>query len=229
MINHLPSFIPLIFGITTLLTIWIFYLASQRSTTVLLLLLAWITLQGMVCLSGFYMVTDTIPPRAALLGAPPVLCILLLFLTSKGRAFIDRLGLRLLVMLHVVRVPVELVLFWLYTNGAVPQLMTFEGRNLDILSGLTAPLVYYLYFHRKAISNKVLLIWNVVCLALLLNIVINAVLSIPSNIQQQAFEQPNVAVLYFPFIWLPCCIVPLVLLSHLASIRRLLIYKNINS
>jgi hypothetical protein len=37
-----------------------------------------------------------------------------------------------------------------------------------------------------------------------------------------AFDQPNIAVLYFPFNWLPSCIVPLVLLSHLAAIRQLL-------
>jgi hypothetical protein len=39
--------------------------------------------------------------------------------------------------------------------------------------------------------------------------------------QQFAFDQPNIAVLYFPFIWLPSCVVPLVLLSHLAAIRQL--------
>jgi hypothetical protein len=55
----------------------------------------------------------------------------------------------------------------------------------------------------------------------LLNIVINAVLSIPSPFQQFAFEQPNVAVLYFPFVWLPCCIVPIVLFAHLAAIKQL--------
>jgi glycerol-3-phosphate acyltransferase PlsY len=57
---------------------------------------------------------------------------------------------------------------------------------------------------------------------LLLNIVVNAVLSLPYPFQQFAFDQPNVAVLYFPFTWLPCFIVVIVLYSHLAAIRKLL-------
>jgi hypothetical protein len=67
-----------------------------------------------------------------------------------------------------------------------------------------------------------LLLWNFICLGLLINIVVNAVLSAPSVFQQFAFGQPNTAILYFPFVWLPCCVVPLVLLAHLTSIRKLL-------
>ena len=40
-------------------------------------------------------------------------------------------------------------------------------------------------------------------LALLVNIVGNAILSAPFQFPQFAFDQPNHAVLYFPFIWLP--------------------------
>ena len=48
-------------------------------------------------------------------------------------------------------------------------------------------------------------------LGLLANIVIIAVLSFPSPIQQFGFEQPNIGLAYFPFIWLPAIIVPIVL------------------
>jgi hypothetical protein len=129
--------------------------------------------------------------------------------------------LKKLTILHTVRIPVEIVLFYLFTYKTIPELMTFEGRNLDILSGITAPFVFYFGFIRKKMHHKAILIWNVVCLALLLNIVINAILSAPFQFQQFAFDQPNIAVLYFPFIWLPCCVVPLVVLSHLAAIRQL--------
>ncbi|HYK56589.1 MAG TPA: hypothetical protein VEV15_08905 [Flavisolibacter sp.] len=104
----------------------------------------------------------------------------------------------------------------------MPQLMTFEGRNLDVLSGLTAPLIYYYGFVKKSLGAKTLLAWNVVCLAILSFTVVNAVLSAPTPFQQFGFDQPNIAVLYFPFVWLPGTVVPLVYFSHLASIRRLL-------
>ena len=134
----------------------------------------------------------------------------------------DALDVKTLTILHVIRVPVELILLSLFLHKAIPQLMTFEGRNFDILSGITAPFVYYFGFVGKRPKAKIVLAWNFICLALLINIVINAILAAPSPFQKFAFEQPNIAIMYFPFIWLPCCIVPLVLLAHLASIRKLI-------
>jgi hypothetical protein len=99
--------------------------------------------------------------------------------------------------------------------------MTFEGRNFDILCGLTAPFIYYFGYVKPVLSKKILLAWNVICLLLLANIAIIAVLSAPLPIQQLAFDQPDIALLYFPFVWLPCFVVPVVLFAHLTTIRRL--------
>lgn len=220
--ENLPFYIPVVFVATTVLTLFFLYKASRNQKTVLLFSLLWIGLQSIIGLSGFYLVTDTVPPRLALAVIPPLLLIAGCFATSKGRAFLDRFDAKWLVLLHSVRIPVEIVLFWMFVQKYVPELMTFEGRNFDILSGITALLIYYFGFVRKKVSRGVLLIWNFLCLGLLFNIVINAILAAPGNFQQLAFDQPNVGVLYFPFVWLPCFIVPAVLFSHLASIRQLI-------
>lgn len=220
--ENIPSYISIVFGLTTLLTVGIFYKASGNSKVALLVLLTWLAVQAVIGLSGFYTVTDSVPPRFILLILPPVVLIIGLFSTSKGRHFIDGLNLKILSILHIVRIPVEMVLFWLFVHKAVPELMTFEGRNYDVLSGLTAPFIFYFGFVKKRLNKKIILIWNFICLGLLLNIVVNAVLSAPFPMQKFAFDQPNIAILYFPFNWLPSCVVPLVLLSHLATIRQLL-------
>jgi hypothetical protein len=219
--QNLPAHISMIFMLTTILTILLFFKASRYSVITLIVLSSWILIQAMVARTGFYTHTEILPPRFPLLVLPPVIGIVILFATEKGRKYIDCLDLKTLTILHIVRIPVELVLFWLFMHKAVPEIMTFEGRNFDILSGITAPVVYFLYFIRHSISRKAFLIWNFACLALLINIVGTAILAAPSPIQQLAFDQPNIGVFHFPFIWLPCCIVPLVLLSHLASIRQL--------
>ena len=219
--EDLPAYISILFGFTTILTAWLFYKATGNSKPVLLIILIWLAVQTLIAGSGFYTVTDTLPPRFLLLVLPPLIVIAGLFMSPKGRKFIDGLDLKSLTILHTIRIPVELVLFMLFTNKAVPELMTFEGRNFDILSGITAPVIFYFAFIRKQLNLKIILIWNVICLGLLINIVGNAILSAPFPFQQFAFDQPNIAVLYFPFIWLPCCVVPLVLLSHLAAIRQL--------
>jgi hypothetical protein len=53
----------------------------------------------------------------------------------------------------------------------------------------------------------------------------HAVLSTPSAFQKFAFNQPNVAILHFPYTLLPAFIVPLVLFSHLAGIRYLYLHR----
>lgn len=221
MIPSLPLYVSLVFGLTTLLTGWLFYRAARQSKATLLVLLVWMSLQAALGLSGFYQKTDSVPPHFPVLIVPPVLLIVGLLLTRRGRGFIDNLRLDRLTWLHVVRIPVELVLFWLFLRKVVPEVMTFEGRNFDILSGLTAPVVYYFGFVKGSLPGSVLLVWNLICLGLLINIILTAILSAPSPFQQLAFNQPNVAIQYFPFVWLPSVVVPVVLLAHVAAIWQL--------
>lgn len=222
MLNNLPTYISVVFGLTTLATIWLFYLASKKSIFIFFLLLGWILLQGVVAYTGFYTKTDIIPPRFLLSVIPPIFAILLLFFTEKGRNFIDSFDLKKLTILHTIRIPVEIVLLLLFLNKTIPELMTFEGLNWDILSGITAPIVYYFGFVKKVIGKRILIFWNIACLVLLINIVVIAILSAPFPFQKLAFDQPNIAVLHSPFIWLPSCVVPIVLFSHLVAIRAVL-------
>jgi hypothetical protein len=219
---NLPAYIRLVFVLTTLLSVFLFFRAAKSSPTVLLVLFAWLALQAVISRTGFYTVTNSFPPRFVLLVMPALIAIILLFITRSGKKFIDGLDSKTLTLLHSVRIFVELVLYWLFLNKAVPKEMTFEGKNFDILAGLTAPIIFYFGFVKHTLGKKVMIAWNIICVLLLLNIVTIAVLSAPFPFQQLGFDQPNIAVLYFPFVWLPCCIVPLVLLSHLATIRKLL-------
>lgn len=220
--ENLPNYILVIFILTTALSLFWFYKASNHSKRSLIFVSCWLILQGIVAYNGFYTITNTLPLRFMLLVLPPLLTIVAVFATKKGRQFVDQCDLESLTLFQAVRFPVELVLYWLALQQMVPELMTFEGRNFDVLTGLTAPAVYYFAFVRQKLGKRLLLVWNVAGLVLLFNIVSIAVLSAPTPFQQFAFEQPNKAVFYFPYVWLPCGIVPLALFSHLASIRKLL-------
>ncbi|WP_020604196.1 hypothetical protein [Spirosoma spitsbergense] len=224
---QLPLYIYLVFGLTVLVSVWLFYRATPHTRPFLAGLLIWIIIQSVLGLSGFYTAVDPAPPRFPFLLLPPVLTIVTLFNTTTGKRFVDSLDGKRLTLFHVIRIPVELVLFWLFTHRAIPELMTFEGRNFDILSGLTAPLVYYWGFAKGRVHKSLLLAWNFICLALVVNVAINGLLAAPTPFQQFAFGQPNIAIGYFPFNLLPACLVPLVVLAHLASIRQLLATKPI--
>lgn len=220
--QNLPAYIWIVFLATALTTLWLFASASLKPGITLRTCLLWIILQLSLAGSGFYLNTEGFPPRFVLLVLPPLLLIIWLLASAGGRRYLDRFDMRKLTILHSIRIPVEIVLFLLFANGAVPELMTFEGRNFDILSGLTAPLLFWFGFKDNKPKRSLLLVWNLICLALLMNIVINAALSVPGPLQQQAFDQPNQAILHAPFNLLPALVVPLVLLSHLISLRMLL-------
>ncbi len=235
MLNNIPIHIPLALGLTTVLTLliftWIIKTAKppttrQNSTKIIIATIIWLIIQAALTLTKTYnSETNSFPPKILLLGIlPPIFTIIVMFSMKSGRQFTDTLSLTKITYLNIVRIPVEIVLFWLFMNNAIPELMTFEGRNFDIIAGITAPIIAYVSLTRGKINRRIILIWNFVCLGLLLNIVINAFLSAPSPIQKFAFEQPNIAILNFPFSWLPTCIVPIVLFGHLVSIRQLLRY-----
>ncbi len=221
MIEGLPIFIHVIFGFTLLLSIgWFSY--ATRSLKVLVFLLFWTFVQSVLAWQGVFQDATLMPPRIMIFGVLPALIIIALnFLTVRGRAFIDSINLKTLTYFHTIRVPVEIVLFLLCMQEIVSVYMTFEGTNFDILSGLSAPIVAYFAFRHGPVRKRLLVWWNVVCLLLLLNVVITAILALPTPFQIVSPEQPNVAVLYFPYSLLPTVIVPLVLFAHLVALRRL--------
>lgn len=233
MIENLPAYISLIFGLTTIATLFLFFdtvkkaaaeTTIKKALIILFGLVIWLAIQAVLSFNNVYNSdTSAVPPKIVLFGIlPAIFTIVLLFATRKGREFIDSLPLKNLTFLHIVRIPVEIVLFYLYLNKAIPGLMTFEGRNFDIIAGITAPYIAYFGFTNGKLSRQIILVWNVACLALLLNIVANALFSTPSPFQQFAFDQPNIAILHFPFSWLPTFIVPVVLFAHLTAIRQLI-------
>lgn len=237
MIDNLPIYISMTFGLTTLVSLQLFIWTIRNSnseqtqkmaTPIFIGLTLWLTIQAVLTYKNVYNSdTNSFPPKIMLIGIlPTILTIIFLFATSKGRQFMDSLPLKNLTYLNIVRIPVEIVLFWLFLNKAIPELMTFEGRNFDILAGLSAPIIAYFGLTKTILSRKTILLWNFICLGLLANIVVNALFSAPSPIQKFAFDQPNIAILNFPFSWLPTFIVPIVLFGHLTSIRQLIRCKN---
>jgi len=221
----LPGNIAILFIVTVFLTIYLFSQATPSRFKTIFFLLLWTALFAVLGVIDFFLDVKSIPPRFVFMIGPALLLIVLFFVTKRGRGFIDRMDLRALTLLHVVRVPVEVVLFALAVHKTIPEILTFEGRNFDIIVGITAfPITWWVF--TKAGSRKVLLAWNFLGLILLFNVVIHGVLSVPFPFQQFGLDQPNIAMLHAPFLLLPGLIVPLVMFSHFAAIRLILADSN---
>ncbi len=218
----LPLYIPIVFTLNMAAAVYFFYRASN-SRIFLVIAVVWLGIQAALAWSGFYINEKMVPPRFLLAIAPVILPMLAIFRFEKGRRFLDALDLRWLTLLHVVRLPMDVVLYWLFLWGDVPRKVTFEGRSLDILIGLTAPLIAWWAFGPKGAVRrpKLLLGWNLVGLGLLLILATMTLASLPTAVQSFSFQHPMIAILYFPYIWMPSGIFPLIFLAQLVALRRL--------
>ena len=209
--------LELSFIIITALTIICFYLGIGRNKQILGGLALWTAAVGWLAFGGFFENTRTVPPRILLLLLPLVALVILLYRQIN----VDRINLILLTAIHVVRIPVELTLHELYLRGRIPVIMTYAGWNFDIIVGLSAVLLLIYWLWRRPGPTTLLRWWNYFGLVMLSIIVVTAILSAPGPLQQLAFDQPNVAVLSYPFTLLPGVVVPLVALSHFLSLKAI--------
>jgi len=220
MIEQLDSWIALLFIGTAILTLLFFYFANNRATKLSLAILVWSIFQSVLAYNGFYQNSNAVPPRFLLVLLPTSLVILYSLLSRHKEWIIKNRNTQISTLSHVVRIPVEIVLHQLFLSGKIPELMSFEGWNFDILAGITAPVIALLLIKEK-LGKRALLIWNYIALVLVLFILTLGVLSAELPIQQLAFDQPNVALNYFPFILLASTIVPIVVWTHLTDILKL--------
>jgi hypothetical protein len=128
-----------------------------------------------------------------------------------------------LVFMQSFRIVVELLLLFAFMAGKLPVQMTFEGRNFDVLTGLLALPVGYLLAKRKSYAFKLAIVFNIIGMLLLLNILVIAVLSMPTSVRYFMNEPSNTLVAQFPFILLPGVLVPIAYTMHIFSLRKLLI------
>lgn len=217
MTEQLPNLLNIAFLATTIAAIIIYYFANGRALKSTVFIIVWSVFHAILAQQGFYKNTTSIPPRFLLILLPAIL-VISYGLTSKTLAVVaQKRNTKLATLLHTVRLPMELCLHGLFTYKLIPKIMTYEGLNFDIIMGITAPIIFFLLL-RKKISNKQLLIWNILGLILILFIFLIGIFSAELPIQLLGLEQPNVAVTLFPFILLPATVVPIVIYMHASEI-----------
>jgi hypothetical protein len=184
-------------------------------------LVGWLALTGMLAERGFFDDFQSIPPRLVLALGLPLLTLLALTFSRRIAPLLAALPPAWPVAAQTFRIPVEIVLWRLAVAGVIPELLSFTGRNVDILVGLTAPVVAYACFVRRAWPARVAVWWNWAGIVILLNVVVHAQLSAPTPWRIFETDPPTTFIADWPYIWLPAFLVPLVWLLHAVSLRQL--------
>ena len=194
---------------------------------VIILLAGWIGLLLILSYNGFFMEFENLPPRPALAILIPLPVITIIAFSRKGTGLLHAVPAQWIIWMQSFRIAVELLLLMAFLKGRLPVQMTFEGMNFDILSGLLALPVGYILAKRKSYATKLAIAYNVVGILLLLNILVIALLSMPTSFRYFMNEPANTLVAEFPFILLPGILVPIAYTMHIFSLRQLLSAKKI--
>lgn len=172
--------------------------------------------------SSDFLADFSLPPKIVVFVILPAFVFTAIFFSLKRfNATIAAFPIALTVYYQTFRVVVELLILGLYKEGIGPELVTFEGRNFDILAGLTAPIIGYLAYNKKLISHKVVIVWNICGLLLLANIVFifQTVIIKP---EMWGFNEVPVSLDFtrLPYIFIAAVFMPSAVFMHVFSIRK---------
>lgn len=185
-----------------------------------LIVAAWLGVSTLLAESGVLREFDRRPPPFLLLAFGFTLATAALAFSPVGTRLVQGVGIGWLIGFQAFRIPVELWLHRLYQEGVVPVQMTYSGRNFDIVSGILA-LALGVWAMKRQPPRWAIWAFNLVGLALLVNIVTVAILSAPTPLRQFFNEPANTFVAYWPYVWLPAFLVQAAWFGHLLVFRWL--------
>jgi hypothetical protein len=198
-------------------TSWTTEKKQKIKSRIITFLILWLLVVSVASLSGFAGNFNLFPFNIGPLLIAPLVIILIITFSKNLADILQHISYKEVIRLQVFRLFVEILLWMFFIQNIVPVQMTFEGRNFDVISGITAPIVAYLIPYNR----KFLIGWNILCLGLLINIVTVAVLSMPTPFRVFDNEPANTIVAQFPVIFLPTFLVPLAYTLSFFSLKQL--------
>lgn len=179
----------------------------------------WLLVTAGLAKAGALAVWTAQPPRVPLLPLVFLGVVLLLRRTATFRALVAATPRAWPILAQSFRIPVELLLYALYVSDRAPVQVTFEGRNLDILVGATAPLMAWVVARGRA-SAALVVGWNALGLCVLANTVFIVVTSSPGPLHLDWPGAPFTALATWPLVWLPAFLAPLAVTLHVVSLQQ---------
>jgi len=213
------SMVGLVVVVFSLLALWVSRGPAPWAFAVVGALVLWLLATAGLARLGALSEWTAQPPRLALVALGGLGLAFLLRSTEPFRTLLRSTPIQSVIGAQVFRVGVEMILFGLHATGRAPVQVTFEGRNMDILVGLTAPLVAW-WVARGGASPRLVLGWNMLGLAVLATTVGVAVTSTPGPAHLDWPGAPFTEIVRWPLVWLPAFLVPVAVLLHVASLQQ---------
>jgi len=184
-------------------------------------LLAWLAAAMLLGLHGFFEPRSRARIPHIALGFTPILAGLAAYAAFKPvRDAVRGVQPHLVIGVQVYRI-LGFVFLALYAVGRLPGIFAVPAGVGDILIGATAPVAALLVWKKHRWGKTLAMIWNVVGIYDLIQAVALGFLTAPSQYQLLAFNAPNFAIGAYPLVVVPTFAVPLSVLLHIVSLRRM--------
>jgi hypothetical protein len=214
-------------GLAVLVAItWIVLFARRNSRRALILFAAVfmvMAVSSVAAWSGTLLQFNSFPPPMLVMIASVFVVSFAVGLSPFGRDAAVELSFAALVGLQGFRFPLELLMHHAGNVGIMPVQLSYSGYNFDIVTGISALLIFALFKSGRPVSQSVLWAWNVwgsFCL------VVIAIIAITTSPLIRLFgDDPhnlNTWILYFPYVWLPVVLVTVAISSHVVITRKLM-------
>jgi hypothetical protein len=182
----------------------------------------WLVLAFWLGASGFFhgSPTEAVPGVAFGLGVPLAVALAILATSKRARDIVAATPQHLLIGVQLYRIEGAVFLI-MFANGRMPGEFALPAGWGDVLIGVSAPIVAWLYRRDATRWRGLAVLWNVVGLADLIVAVGMGVLTAPGRFQQFALDAPNALITAFPLVLIPTFLVPLSILLHGLSLWKL--------
>jgi hypothetical protein len=178
----------------------------------------WLAFIAVMADRGFYQDFHSLPPKIAFAIAPTLVAVVVLGLSRNVKTIADALPPSWIIGLQSFRILIEIVLWQLVLQGRIARMMSIEGANYDLITGITAPVIAWMSAYTG--NGRIQKAWNIMGLALLANVMIRGMLNAPTRFRLIHDEPANTIIATFPYIWLPCFSVAVALFLHIVSLRQ---------
>lgn len=215
--------VSLIAGVNRALKLanWPYPARKQAVSTISAVLVAWCLVALASSLFGLFRATPTGAPTLPFALLIPIAAGILLARRWELLAqILDAVPGAWLVGVQFFRV-LGLIFVILYAQDRLPGAFALPAGIGDFIVGMLAPVVAIIYARRQRQAAGLVRAWNYFGIADLIVAVTTGFLTSPSRLQSLALNVPNRLISIFPLVIIPAFLVPLAILLHLASLKKL--------
>jgi hypothetical protein len=196
--------------------------STKKDKTILLLgLTAWQVFIFAIAQTGIIKSYDFPPVFTLVYILPSFLFTGVFLFRNRNKEWIQSIPAHWIVYFQSFRIAVETLFIFSFAPGIFNVEVTLEGYNFDMVFALTAPVIGFLVYTKKVLSNKVVVIWNYIGLLVLSSVIFLFLTSIYKP-EMYGSTTPLLPLesMEYPYVLIAGFLMPVAVFLHVLSILQ---------